>query len=388
MVTSDVTVYIGRFSPFHLGHVQVLTQALTTSKLVIIMIGSSGQARSLKNPFSFDERRHMVMGWLNKNADKVQPIAPNLPVILPLKDQPYNDTAWIQSVQEAVNAEVNKCTWSKPPTISIIGSDRDESTWYLKAFPQWDLSLVPPYCLSASPGAPSLSATSIREMMYSTSKQFQYDSAMSCKVPESTYDFLRCFVKYEVCSELRKEHEHIKQYKASWEAAPYPPIFVTTDSVVIQSGHVLVVERAAFPGKGLWALPGGFLNQNESLKDGAIRELIEETGISLAEGKRAKELTKSILQGSIVQKEIFDKPDRSARGRTITTAFLFQLDDTKPLPRVKGQNAPLSETDGAVVVETANAFWIPISVALSNSDRWFEDHLAIIEYFTRISGNR
>jgi bifunctional NMN adenylyltransferase/nudix hydrolase len=73
----------------------------------------------------------------------------------------------------------------------------------------------------------------------------------------------------------------IEKYKESWKAAPFPPTFVTVDAVVVQSGHVLLVKRKAMPGAGLWALPGGFLNQEETLLDGAIRELKEETKIKV-----------------------------------------------------------------------------------------------------------
>jgi bifunctional NMN adenylyltransferase/nudix hydrolase len=161
--------------------------------------------------------------------------------------------------------------------------------------------------------------------------------------------------------------------------APYEPIFSTTDAVLVQSGHVLVIVRGAFPGEGLWALPGGFVDVLERLVTCVVREIMEETGIKLAEGKRADEITRAMLLGSIKDKEIFDNPGRSSRGRTITTAFLMQLDDTKPLPKVKGMFAPLHETGGKKVVETRKAFWLPIAEALQHSDRWFEDHHAILE---------
>jgi bifunctional NMN adenylyltransferase/nudix hydrolase len=150
--------------------------------------------------------------------------------------------------------------------------------------------------------------------------------------------------------------------------------------VVIQSGHVLLVKRGAEPGKGLWALPGGFVNQSERIRDAAIRELIEENGISLADGKKGQEITRSMLDGSIVDKEIFDDPARSERGRTVTVGYLFRLNDTKPLPKVKGQNVPAYEANGKDIVETEDARWVPLEDALSRTDWWFEDHLSILEW--------
>ncbi len=42
---------------------------------------------------------------------------------------------------------------------------------------------------------------------------------------------------------------------------------------------VLLVRRAQDPGRGLWALPGGYLNPHEAPDDAAVRELQEETGV-------------------------------------------------------------------------------------------------------------
>ena len=68
------------------------------------------------------------------------------------------------------------------------------------------------------------------------------------------------FVNTPIYDYLKQEHDYILGYRRAWEAAPYPPTFVTTDAVVVQSGHILLIQRKAAPGKGLWALPGGFLN--------------------------------------------------------------------------------------------------------------------------------
>lgn len=356
MAQKDVTVFVGRFSPFHNGHSHVLRRALETSKLVIVLIGSSGQARSLKNPFTFNERYQMIDNWCASQDGAFGALR-----ILPIRDYPYNDALWIRQVQRVVKTAMQHSGGLKD--IYITGSDRDDSTWYLKAFPQWKQDLVEPFRLEQD-----VSATQIRKWLFGGFEvDLEMQGQMAKMVPRTTLQYLDSFSRTEEYSALCKEYAFIKRYTESWSKAPYAPTFVTVDAVVVQSGHVLVVKRGAEPGKGLWALPGGFVNQQEKLRSAAIRELVEETGIRLAEGKKAKELTEQILNGSIRESETFDKPDRDLRGRTITTAFFFRLDDTKPLPKVKGMD------------DAADAFWIPINDALENTDKWYADHHAILE---------
>jgi bifunctional NMN adenylyltransferase/nudix hydrolase len=83
-----------------------------------------------------------------------------------------------------------------------------------------------------------------------------------------------------------------------------------------------------------------------------------------------------MLMGAIKESRNFDHPQRSLRGRTFTTNFLFRLDDTKPLPHVSGQYVPIGEPGGGVDIETSNAFWMPISEARARTHIWFEDHHA------------
>lgn len=90
----------------------------------------------------------------------------------------------------------------------------------------------------------------------------------------------------------------------------YPHPAVTVDIIVftIESGRlkVLLIRRGQYPFEGMWALPGGFVGIDESLKRAAYRELKEETGV------RA---------GHLQQLGAFGRPDRDPRERIITVAF-------------------------------------------------------------------
>ena len=92
----ELTVYIGRFSPFHMGHLAILRRALRTSKHVIVLVGSCGRARDLKNPVTFEERCEMIAAaarGVNHTATLD---------VLPLRDYVYNDQKWITQVQQSV----------------------------------------------------------------------------------------------------------------------------------------------------------------------------------------------------------------------------------------------------------------------------------------------
>ena len=143
-------------------------------------------------------------------------------------------------------------------------------------------------------------------------------------------------------------------------SSPFPPVFVTADAVVTCSGHVLVVTRGGNPGKGLLALPGGFVRSNERIKDAAVRELKEETRIKV---------DKPVLKRAIVDSEVFDYPARSERGRTVTHAFHIKLEGK--LPEVK-----LTGADDAVKCQ-----WMPFVEVMRRADEFFEDHIHIVNNF-------
>jgi 8-oxo-dGTP diphosphatase len=101
----------------------------------------------------------------------------------------------------------------------------------------------------------------------------------------------------------------------------YPRPAVTVDVVIVSRGpkqRVLLVRRKNPPFAGMWAIPGGYVDMDETLEAAAARELKEETGV------RA---------GRLVQLHAFGDPGRDPRGRTISVAYLAQVDAQKLKPR-------------------------------------------------------
>ena len=112
----------------------------------------------------------------------------------------------------------------------------------------------------------------------------------------------------------------------------YPRPMLTADCVVVRHrAEVLLVRRGNEPYKGCWALPGGFMDMDETLEQCALRELKEETGLTPS--------------GDITELKSFSTVDRDPRGRTITVAFLIEM----PMTEAKGGD------------DAADARWFPLN---------------------------
>lgn len=362
----DLLVFIGRFQPFHLEHKRVIDIALQKSKHVLILVGSAGSPRTSRNPFTYQERKNMIRGSYHldqygidggsydHNIDKRL-------IVEPLYDKTYNDAAWINQVQNIVkettlniiNNDGFRLHGTNDANVGLIGMMKDHTSYYLKKFPQYGSVNVDVHNV--------MHATSIREnfLLDISQKHEIYDNEVTPHVAKFLFDDFKQSESYQI---LQDEVKFVIDYKKQWEVAPYPVKHITVDSVIEQSGHILLVKRRSAPGKGLWALPGGHLEKDETLIDGVLRELREETKIKIPD---------PVLRGSIASTHVFDDPYRSNIGRVITYAAHIKLNDDTKLPRIKGSD------------DAEKAVWLPIGEL--SEDKMFDDHFHIINYFLGLS---
>lgn len=337
----EYAVFIGRLQPLHLRHLDIIYQGLDVANKLIIVLGSARSARNIKNPFTPTEREEMIRACLSKED--------NLRVLFrTVRDYYYNDNNWVADVQQKV---ASIC--SEKQKICLLGKNKDHTSYYLDLFPQWKRE--------SSYKTDELAATDIRNLYFN--REFIFNRAsMSDKLNINIIDWMDLWRNRnpELYSKLAEEWTFIQQYKKMWEAAPYPVTFTTTDAIVVKSGHVLVVKRKFNPGKGLIALPGGFLQQNKTVFESAINELKEETRILLP---------REVIIRSLKDTKVFDHPNRSLRGRTVTHAHYFELPTGGDLPQVKGDD------------DAEHAFWMPIADAYASEELFYEDHLQMVQYF-------
>lgn len=174
----DYLVFIGRFQPFHLAHMQTIKIALQQSQQVILALGSAQQERNIKNPFLASEREEMILSNFSEADQKRIKFVHVIDV--------YNDEKWQKLVKLLVAgvAELNA-------KVGLIGHFKDESSYYLRLFPEWEM-------VELDSLEDALSATPMREAYYRG--EIQRD-----KFPQGTIDFLENFQKTTTYQQLSEK---------------------------------------------------------------------------------------------------------------------------------------------------------------------------------------
>ena len=106
-----------------------------------------------------------------------------------------------------------------------------------------------------------------------------------------------------------------KKFLEEFDPSQYQNPAVAADTALFAADgdalKVLLIRRGGYPYRGSWALPGGFVDIDEDIRDSAVRELQEETGI-----------TGIYLEQAFV----WGKPGRDPRQRVITVSYIALAD--------------------------------------------------------------
>jgi bifunctional NMN adenylyltransferase/nudix hydrolase len=253
-------------------------------------------------------------------------------VVFKIKDT-YDEYKWNQNVYDIVHGIIHRGLGKA----ALFGYIKDKSSYYLNKLEYFTFVKV-------EPNGKHINATDIRDIWL--------NSLALSDISKATEEVIYAVSRTRF-NRLKDEYLSLCSYKKQYAKDKYPPIFTTGDAVLQSKGYILVVERNGVYGKGKLALPGGFINHDESILDGIYRELLEETGIDARKFSFDLKCVK-----------VFDAPGRSERGRTIThAAHIVCGDSERPVPKAAD--------------DAKNAFWIKFSML--EPEMMFEDHYQIIE---------
>lgn len=335
-------VFIGRFQPLHVGHQHIINEALKRVETLIVAVGSVNTARTPVNPFTFDERKEMI------NSVYRNEIATGRIIVIPVKDYPNTDSLWAASVYDTVSDVILdnahhggiRLHGIRDFKIALTGYGKDSSSFYLKMFPHWQ-------SIQIDTQYGTINATDIRNLYLRALPDIP-----PYAVHQSVETWLRNWALTDDFKNMVAERLYYRYYSREWGKGP----FLTGDAVVRYKGKILLVTRGKVPGKGLLAMPGGFVNPDERVFDTSLRELDEETGVQGVDFE---------IGDCCAGVSTADDPKRSLRGRVVSfVTFLDVPDELDLTPPVAADDAE-------------NADWYDFSTL--TPEMFFEDHFYVID---------
>lgn len=186
-----LAVYIGRFQPFHRGHLEIARHGLKIADELLIVTGSRNKARRTpRNPWTSEERERMILRALE--ADGVSHRVHIRPVFDVLNDDP----AWFEQVQDVitdmthVDIRLPVSGRDPEPKVTLIGYSKDASSYYLQTFPGITYSPV-----AVPQNLLNLNATDIRRYMLEGTKNLAGDLLWPNLVPDGTREYLQDWLR-------------------------------------------------------------------------------------------------------------------------------------------------------------------------------------------------
>lgn len=327
--------------PTH-AHFGLINEAFKAAPHVLVLLGSTNLAPSFKNPFSFEQRREMIQAGL--------PAIQNMKTaFFALKDMP-TDFDWEEQVLGAIKRSKRSLGITQESDVTLVAHEKDDSSYYVRNFPQLGLTLVPSFGNYNATDARTKMVTGQSLEGYTPSPVINWIEKNYKANPKEPFGFDYIVGQYKAAKAFKKDYEDL----------PHGINFITGDALVVCGSYVLLVQRAGKIGRDQWALPGGFKEPGETIDACITRELNEETKIDVP--PRA-------LRQAFKGKDPFNKPDRDPRGdfTTFCGVFIIEPNADGSCPEVIPQS------------DAKNVQWKHIAEIKDMSRYLFADHGNIIE---------
>lgn len=328
--TYEFSIYIGRFQPFHLGHLESIKFALKYSKKLIIILGGAYSSPSPRGPWNIAQRIEMINSCLSETEK-------NKIYFVGIRDRLYCEEKWIQNVQ----GEVFKIT-NSVRNIAIIGHQKDASSYYLKIFPQWEFLETGNF--------KSINATDIRNLLF-LKNDF---SKISKYVPKPILKYLTKYAKSNDYNLLKRKFKYIEKNRNKLRRDS------VTNALIFCNQYILLLMSKEPLKKDLYSLPEVDYLDRE-FENNSLENLQNEVTI---------DIDKEHLSMSYVSSDFFNYSERFPLGKQLSKTYLFMI---------KSDNLPLI----SAAKNSLKVMWVLLDDLPFFQDKMYADHYQIIQKFNK-----
>lgn len=350
----DAVVVIQRSNPPTNAHVRNVRAAASVGQFAISVKGSSYHPRTVKNPLSDEEVEATWTEIVKDDADVRDKLR-----FVRVRDY-YDNEKWKRNVEKQVYEVLTKEGISQDlARVAILGHSKDETSFYLAMFPDWDQIEVSNY--------QGLNATDVRTLFYDAENLATHWPMIATMVPAATVGMLKSLAIRPAYEHLVAEYRYIQKILGDEQKFrelknnPNWELNTNCSDVVIEcSDHVLMGYRGGVYGYDQLAFPGG-IKGRETFLNAGLRELFEESTFAF---------TKAYLMQYLVNSHMFDHEGRSQAGVRCSMGFHFNLG-----------NLPLQEVWGKDDMKHRRMIWVPKKEWKDYAPLMFEDHDCVGDYF-------
>jgi len=193
-------VCIGRFQLFHDAQLALIRKGLALAPRCAVLVGSAFQARSPRNPFTFQERVETIrLALTEEERSRVD--------FLAIRDV-FDEKRWVATVQGAMA----QLTGSPRTPVVLVGHRKDPTSEYLNDFPGWPLHDLG--------RLGEIHGKTLRAALYTGDLLEASLAVIGQQVPPTTVEFLCSWAQLPFLPRLREEWAELAREHEKWACTP------------------------------------------------------------------------------------------------------------------------------------------------------------------------